>query len=171
MTKKSLIETPTGGPSRKKRLELLNDIPEETFHAISKVAWEEARIANAILKRGQFEPGSKKQHWEFLGTRQKQKALMDFFAGVMTSEPFRDNLVKEMIARPMEVMKIYASTIQKDVEVNFNQQTAIVILPGKAGNVAQWMEMAKGVKDIDGEVVGEVGADAAQTWKNILEQK
>jgi hypothetical protein len=33
------------------------------------------------------------------------------------------------------------------------------------------MEMATGNKAIDGEVLGEAGANAAETWKNILEQK
>ena len=166
---------------RQDRLDLLQDVDKPQVEGevsdkhlqVAKTCWREARIANAILDRGERkEPGQKVDSWEKLGTKSKQKAIMDFFAGVMTSEDVRASLVKAIEERPLDALKIYVSTIPKDVEVNINQnQTAIVILPGKAGSVANWMEMANGTKAIDGEVLGEKGADAAQTWKTIMEQK
>ena len=173
MQKKTKTDQEDGIDRGKQRLDLIKDIPEERFQAISKVAWHEARVANAILKRGEWrKPGEKTETWERLGTRTKQKAVMDFYAGILTSEEFRTAMVKEAIARPIDAMKIYVSTIPKDVEVNVNQnQMAVIVLPGKAGGVAQWMDMVNGSKAIDGEVVGEAGASAAETWKNILEKK
>ena len=166
---------------RQDRLDLIADVaepvlePEVDAHHVdvARTCWREARIANAILDRGERkQAGEKLESWERLGTKSKQKAIMDFFAGVMTSEDVRASLVKAIEERPLDALKIYVSTIPKDVEVNINQnQTAIVILPGKAGSVANWMEMANGTKAIDGEVLGEKGADAAQTWKTIMEQK
>ena len=172
MIKKKTEQTETGIDRQRQRMELISEIPEETFQKISEVAWDGARVANAILRRGERrESGSKMETWERLNTRTKQKAVLDFFSGVMTSNLFRESVTKMMIEKPLEALKIYVSTIPKEVEMNINQQTAVVILPGKAGNVAEWMQMAKGHKDIDGEVVGELGADAAQTWKNILGQE
>ena len=172
MKKKTTEQTETGIDRERQRLDLISDIPEDAFHGISEEAWRDARVANSILLKNQDRTmGAKGSTWDKLNTRQKQKAHMDFFAGVMKTPEYREALVKEMIARPLEVLKIYVSTIPKEVEMNINQQTAVVILPGKAGNVEEWMKMAKGHKDIDGEVVGELGADAAQTWKNILESE
>ncbi len=168
---------------RQDRLDLIKDIPEpdpaifeaepdESHINIASVAWREARIANAILNRGEWrKPGEKTEPWYRLGTKTKQKAIMDFFGGVLTSQNVRAALVKAIEERPLDALKIFVSTIPKDVEINLNQnQTAIVILPGKAGSVDSWMKMATGEKAIDGEVLGEKGADAAQTWKNILEE-
>lgn len=157
---------------RQDRLDLVEDVGD-LYRDISRVAWREARIANAILERGERkEAGEKVKSWELLGTRDKQKATMDVLANILSHEEVRAVLVKAIMEKPLEALKIYVSQIPKEVEqnINFNQST-MILLPGKAGSIAAWMDMARGVKAIDGEVIGEAGANAAETWKSIMEQK
>lgn len=157
---------------RQDRLDLIEDV-SDLHREISRVAWREARIANAILERGERkEAGEKLESWERLGTRSKQKATMDVLASILSHEEVRAVLVKAIMEKPLDALKIYASQIPKEIEQTVNvNQSAVIILPGKAGSVSAWMGMATGIQEIDGEVIGEKGADAAQTWKTIMEQK
>lgn len=143
------------------------DMSEEEIGKIADVAWMDSRMANLIIKNGEGRghPAS----WASCNARDKQRAVVDFVGSVFISHEFRKRFVKAALEDPLTVAKLYFSTLPKDVEVSVNQQVGIVILPGKAGSVADWMEMAKGEKVIDGEVVGSEGQNAAETWKKILE--
>ena len=150
----------------KQRIDMA-DLSEEDISKIADVAWMESRMANCIIRNG--EGRGHPSSWASCNARTKQRAVVDFVGSVFVSHEFRKRFVKAALEDPLTVAKLYFSTLPKDVEVSVNQQVGIVILPGKAGSVADWMEMAKGEKVIDGEVIGQEGQDAAETWKKILE--
>lgn len=163
-------EDPKAAMMRERR-ELINEVDPVALK-ITHRAWNQSR-ANTFIKKDKSGAEFEVQ-WKALTLRDKQKASVDWLGGVVMSPEMQYALVKDAMADPqirLSLYKMHYSMMPKEIDISTSAEVGVVILPGKVGNVAQWMEMAKGVKDIDGEVVGEVGADAAQTWKNILEKQ
>lgn len=134
-------------PAKRNRQELVNEIDIKGMmeslspahiERISKMAWGQAvgiRDMNRALMDGTY------KNFAF---RKKQKALVEFMAGVIASQEFQVRLTQWGMDNPGDLFKMFLTTVPKEAEVTVNHEGGVVLLLGKMDSIEDWQREIAG---------------------------
>jgi hypothetical protein len=120
-------------------------ITDEEILDISRDAWGQAQAigtANNIVK---------KLGWNGLTLPKKQKAILEFQAGIIKSPQFQYRYTKWGLENPGDMMRLFMSSIPKEAQITVTHEGNVVLLPAKMGSVQDWLTEVKANPDGEAE--------------------
>lgn len=133
--------------ARPERMELLEQVDLDKVASINLKAWEDAKIAQANIRKCGVDRRTGEPALYRLGTRDKQKIFLDFAMNVSQSHESRMGLTQWMLENPGEFAKLIVSMTPKEVSISGEVLHGIMVVPAREKNIAGWMERMEEKKE------------------------
>lgn len=113
------------------------DLNPDEVKRIAQSAWGQA----VGLREGQKYLSSKQ--WNSLNFRKKQKAILEFSAGIIESARYQERYAQWCLENPGDAMRMFLSTVPKEVQATVTVEGNVVLLPAKMASVQDWLSEVK----------------------------
>ncbi len=124
------------------RLTGLMDLDPDEIRRIAQSAW-----GHAVGLRDAQKAISTKE-WNKLGFRKRQKAILEFSAGIIESTQYQCRYTQWCLENPGDAMRMFLSTVPKEVQATVTVEGNVVLLPAKMGSVQEWLSEVKVAENV-----------------------
>lgn len=133
---------------KKAREELVSQLDLSQIQKINEKGWREAKIAHANVKKCGIDRETGEPALYRLGTRDKQKIVMDFLLNVAVDPFIRQNIVEWIANNTGDYVKLLVSSMAKDINVNVDvTQHGVMLVPSRERDMGDWFERQKELKE------------------------
>lgn len=139
-------------PAKQDRKQLVNEIDvkgmienasPELIDRLAKHAWGQATGIRE-MSRAMMDGTYRK-----FAFRKKQRALVEFMAGLISAQEFQVRLTAWALENPGDFFKMFLTTVPKEAEITVNHEGGVVLLVPKMNSIEEWQKEIAEKKDQD----------------------